>query len=136
MDKNEKIAVAIGAAVLVVLALLLFAIREYTRSNDDNDVVPETDTFITDDNRTVDVHENVSAYDVNNAEVKVEEDKKLFYLKLDNDIITIYKENGDFYDYARIDTKSVPEEVLGELKMGMEITGEDSLYEFLQGYAD
>ena len=129
--------------MLVALFIGLLLLRSWLGSDGDNeDSVPETGTIITDDmsytlatandssGGTFDIQNGDNVTDVNSAK-----NAQVFYLKLNNNIITIYKNNGEFYDYAQVDIDNLPQDVLGDLKMGMEIVGEDSLYEFLQGYA-
>ncbi len=59
-----------------------------------------------------------------------------YYLMLQNGQVRIYREDGrTFYDYADVDLEIMPVEIVEQLKLGLYITGEDELYDFLQTYS-
>lgn len=62
-------------------------------------------------------------------------ESKTFYLKMNQDMVEIYTEDGRLYDYAGIKMELLPPEILEELKTGMYIRGEEDLYDFLQAYS-
>ncbi len=151
MDRNKLIYVIAGGVSIVVICVVLFMALKGCNTQENKDGLQESSSiYIIDEGQTDGdsntgsegrfSKENNSVVDVNNSDVNSLENsmtnsKDKYYLKLNGDIVTIYK-NNEFYDYARVDSAELPQEILSELKMGMVLAGEERLYEFLQGYAD
>lgn len=133
MYKDKWFLAGVGAIVFLSIILLSMYIRGCSSSEDLQNDAGTDETYIVESDYQTDTESDYSVIGINESESVADED--LFYLKLDGSVITIYKGDGEFYDYAQVDLESLPKDILGELKMGMEIIGEDGLYEFLQGYA-
>lgn len=125
-DDNKWIVLLVIGLVCLLLLIIVFI---FGTSNDEKEKdyynEPATYGIIVDD-------EFNSVY--NEVPKQSSVSQRGFYLRFSDGLITIYEEDGTFYDYAQINTDSLPDDVLGDLKMGMSIYGEDSLYEFLQAY--
>ncbi len=59
---------------------------------------------------------------------------EVYRLVLENDRISIYEDDA-FFDYADINIYSIPADVQKKLINGIELQGEQQLYEFLQTYS-
>ncbi len=137
MDRKKWIIAGISLCVLVLVLIVVFSLKGCLNSGEDIQDVPESTGTLMDNSGSGGKWEEQESPDYiqDSTDAQVEYSDKVFYLRLNNGMITIYNDNGEFYDYAQVNVEYLPEDVLSELKMGMEIVGEDSLYEFLQGYA-
>lgn len=130
---------AAAAAVFIIFLAGIGVITFYASKGSDKDIVlketvhyqPETDyeSSVNDENMNNIASDGVYA----NGKAQTQE---IYYLIYSEDKVCIYR--GDdkiFYDYAEVNMDTMPVEIKEQLKLGLYVTGEQELYEFLQTYS-
>ncbi len=151
MSRRNVISICIVAVVIIILIIMLVSTgHENERLNDINSGSGGTyntteQNGLKDDAKSKDIpYKETGQENINNIDDGQAQEQKYIVRDIGEGIV-IYRcisgnnDNGGetqvFYDYALINTDSLPQNMKEMLNNGIEFYGERELYEFLQAYS-